>query len=149
MYYTAADREKAQLQPLIASRPIDYHGSMTQHFDARVVAKTLGLSLPSKTGNYADLDQQMALQRLGVWGGHDLSRGQADSLIAQLRQRLEEGLATVKQMAFLIALGGHPGQAREWTKEQAREAISRRVAEIEAAKAFCRYLDAKVANDDE
>ena len=146
MYYTAADREEARLQRFIASRPIDYHGSMTEHFGAPVVAKTLGLSLPAKTDDYATVDQQMALQRLGVWGGRDVSRNQADALIAQLQQRLEEGLATVKQMAFLIALGGHPSQAREWTKEQAREAISRRVAEIEAAKAFCRYLDEKAVH---
>jgi hypothetical protein len=79
--------------------------------------------------NPASQKQLDYLKKLGVEHPEGLSRQGAGKMIDQLAGRREAGLATVKQVSFLMNLGVEAATAREMTFPQASESIAFLLAE--------------------
>ncbi len=97
-------------------------------FDPVGVGELVGLRLKHgwdfNPDNPASRKQLDYLKKLGVEVPDGLSRQGAGKTIDHLAKRRDAGLATVKQVGFLISLGVDPGQAREMTFKQAGETIT-------------------------
>lgn len=78
--------------------------------------------------NPATVKQTEYLRKLGVDAPEGLSKQGAGKLIDKLSGRLKAGLATPKQVGFLLNLGVEPGQAREMTFLQASQSITELLA---------------------
>jgi superfamily II DNA or RNA helicase len=89
------------------------------------------IGLPIKKGwdfnpsNPASDKQLQYLADLGVEQAHGLSKNGAGKIIDKLNQRRAEGLASIKQVKYLIGLGVTPDSARTMTKADASAAIDK------------------------
>jgi hypothetical protein len=94
------------------------------------IARLLDLALPSGPGRRGDAStaQSQVLFNLGVQDCPQ-THNQAEALIAGIRLRQRQELASVKQLAYLVALGVDPGEARRLSMDDA----SMRIQQILAA----------------
>lgn len=69
--------------------------------------------------------QKAYLAKLGVAATESLSKRHATRLIDEISARRQQGLASFKQVSWLISKGFDPVIARSMTKEQASEALGR------------------------
>lgn len=93
-------------------------------YDPLAVYDTMGLpwhgKAPDKVINKATAGQVEFLSKsFKVEGAENLSRAKASTLIDFLKRRRDGGLATIKQVSWLIATGMDPAKARAVTFEEA------------------------------
>ena len=76
-------------------------------------------------GEKATQKQADLLGRIGVAASEQLSRNQASRIIQSVIDRRKDGLATLKQLSYLISMGVDRTKARRMSFEEASEAIAR------------------------
>jgi superfamily II DNA or RNA helicase len=118
-------RERALVRVRARQREVRYR---KVSYDPLAVYDTLGLPWRGQKNadaisNRATEGQVRYLKNLGVENADSISRGRAKTLIDYLAARRAKGLATAKQVAWLIAKGTDPTDARTMTFDAARAAL--------------------------
>jgi hypothetical protein len=91
-------------------------------YDPLSIFETMGLPWRGNRDavvNRATEKQAAKLQEFGVQNAPNLSKTRASTLLDYLFHRRKAGLATMKQVSWMIAKGIDPAEARTMTKAQA------------------------------
>lgn len=98
-------------------------------FDPLAVADVLGMTVRNRgerpVGIPATGKQVETLEKFGIQGADKMSKAEASKYLDKIFGRLKEGLATVKQVSWMIARGVDPDEARAMSKDEASETLDR------------------------
>lgn len=98
-------------------------------FDPLAVADVLGMTVRNRgerpVGIPASAKQVETLEKFGIQGADKMSKAEASKYLDKIFGRLKEGLATVKQVSWMIARGVDPDEARAMSKDEASETLDR------------------------
>lgn len=116
-------RKREEMQVQVAQLELQYRRVEVDPF---VMAKNLGLRVSMRTfGERATPMQVAALKKFRVDSPESLSKEQASRLLGSLIERSKAGLATIRQVNYLIHKGVNPHTARNMSRDEAGQAIDR------------------------
>lgn len=119
-------RQERQKLRIVARERKVKHRCVT--YDAFSVMDSLNLPVREESETslrYLATDRQVeTLGKLGVKVEGDISRRRASMILDNLFDRMDKGLATHKQVSWLIAMNVDPAEARTMTKEQATDRLN-------------------------